>query len=786
MDGIAAARGALIGRDALLKEDRLFAAADLGAVPGGNAVENTRAVNAALAAAAERGGGTVVLPEGEIRVYTLHLLSGVNLLLPPGTVLRAAGEEEGGAFDEPESNPWAGLQDHGHTYFANSMLYAADQRDIMIYGGGLIDGGRWDAEGKRVGVLSGNDPAEPLKRGDRGHRGTWHGNKAAALVRCRNVVVRDIRILHGGHFALLLAGCENVLLENCIVDTDRDALDIDACTAVTVRGGCYNSLTDDAVVLKSSCGSGVFRPCSDVLVEDVEVSGYDEGSVLDGTRTVRKKAATDLCGPTGRIKLGTESTWGYHTVTVRRVRFRRSRGFCLETVDCAPMHDILLEDCDMEDVSSAPIFIIAGDRQRTPVTGRAADGTLRGGERERLDHPEWVVEDDSFPPRRYTPEYRREEVLLPNGSLPVPLTGREHPLRSNPLNGPDALRGNAVGGAPAEAYDIAISRVRVRDADPRYPVMVLGTVDSPVRNIRLEDIDITFRGGLSLRDAAEQRRMETVWHYTQGGREMTQRLMWMVNPFFAKKETLLPRCRFDERRGVWEDDPFNVPEAAADYPESSMLGILPAWGMYLRHVRGIRMKNISLRTVTGDGRPCMVLDDVWDARGEGIAAPGGAVAVANDFKRRTGFEYVPNERYISTFCRDISLEGTETAQVRVASPAPGTPPDDLFPSLPLPTAENGLVLGERELPETVFPPFLDTEAVQAFAPGQEVRFRVRAASPSGKRVRVQCTRMPKGARFDGDSGEFTFPDAPEGEYGLAFEIEGAPVPGTKQVKLIVG
>ncbi len=53
-----------------------------------------------------------------------------------------------------------------------------------------------------------------------------------------------------------------------------------------------------------------------------------------------------------------------------------------------------------------------------------------------------------------------------------------------------------------------------------------------------------------------------------------------------------------------------VPEKIADYPEFSMFGELPAWGFYLRHVDGIKMKNIKLSIVASDYRPAMVFDDV--------------------------------------------------------------------------------------------------------------------------------------------------------------------------------
>ena len=55
---------------------------------------------------------------------------------------------EGGNYLEPEVNRFAGLQDHGHSYFANSLFYGADLCDIMISGDGLIDGSSWNEEEK--------------------------------------------------------------------------------------------------------------------------------------------------------------------------------------------------------------------------------------------------------------------------------------------------------------------------------------------------------------------------------------------------------------------------------------------------------------------------------------------------------------------------------------------------------------------------------------------------------------------------------------------------------------
>ena len=47
-------------------------------------------------------------------------------------------EGEGGNYDEPEVRRYAGLQDHGHTYFANSLIYGEKLSNVMICGEGLI------------------------------------------------------------------------------------------------------------------------------------------------------------------------------------------------------------------------------------------------------------------------------------------------------------------------------------------------------------------------------------------------------------------------------------------------------------------------------------------------------------------------------------------------------------------------------------------------------------------------------------------------------------------------
>lgn len=64
-----------------------------------------------------------------------------------------------------------------------------------------------------------------------------------------------------------------------------------------------------------------------------------------------------------------------------------------------------------------------------------------------------------------------------------------------------------------------------------------------------------------------------------------------------------------------------VPEEVKSYPEFSMFGELPAYGLYVRHVNGITMKNIKLTLDDSDFRPAFIFDDVNDVKMEAIELP---------------------------------------------------------------------------------------------------------------------------------------------------------------------
>ncbi len=72
-----------------------------------------------------------------------------------------------------------------------------------------------------------------------------------------------------------------------------------------------------------------------------------------------------------------------------------------------------------------------------------------------------------------------------------------------------------------------------------------------------------------------------------------------------------------------------VPELPANYPEFSMFRELPAWGLYVRHARGVMTKNVRLVCTAPDYRTAIVLDDVEGATWEGldVKEPGNRKAI---------------------------------------------------------------------------------------------------------------------------------------------------------------
>ena len=444
-----------------------------GAVGDGKSLDSP-AINTAIESAFANGGGKIIVPAGIYLCGSIHLKSNIELHLLPGAIIKAAPASMK-VYDESESfGGFPEYQDGGHTYFHNSLIWAEGQDNISITGRGMIDGeGLTKKDTENAGNVQG------------GSIGT--GDKAIALKLCTNILIRDITIFRGGHFAIIITGCEKGTIDNVTIDTNRDGIDIDCCKYLTVTNTKVNTPYDDGIVLKSSYALKKPVPCENILINNCIVTGYKLGTFLDGTYIPEK--VNWVCG---RIKLGTESNGGYRNIAISNCTMMYSSGLAFEEVDQGRMENIAVSNITMNHVHHYPIYITTGCRNRGP-----------------------------------------KEVTSPS-----------------------------YGG------DIMISNVIADDADSLAGIIVTGMKEEPLRNIRLHNIQIRYRGG--------------------GTSDL------------SKKE---------------------YREQGTNYPEPRWAGPTPAYGLYARHVDGLTVRGIYLETIRPDYRHVVILDDVKNADIQDLTAP---------------------------------------------------------------------------------------------------------------------------------------------------------------------
>jgi polygalacturonase len=419
---------------------------EFGAVGDGTTLD-TDAINKAIEAAAAAGGGTVYFPAGTYASFSIRLKSNISLYLDHGATLLAAEPTETQGYDPAEPNKWGDLryQDFGHSHWHDSLIWGEGLENISILGPGLIYGKglrKWDSD--RPGV----------------------GNKAVALKLCRNVIIRDVTFLMGGHFCILPTGVDNFTIDNVKIDTNRDGINIDCCRNVRISNCTINSPNDDAIVLKSSYALGYARATENVTITNCQVTGYNEGTFLDGTFLRTQELAPDRGGVTGRIKFGTESNGGFKNITISNCVFDRCRGFALETVDGGLLEDVTISNITMRDIVNSPFFLRLGRRMRGPEG--VPVGKLR-----RININNVVVYGT---PSRY-------------GSLIMGVPG--HDVEDVKLSN---IRILVTGGAAKEQASVEVPELETGYPDPKEygQIPAYGFFIRHAKGIELNNVDVGF------------------------------------------------------------------------------------------------------------------------------------------------------------------------------------------------------------------------------------------------------------------------------------------------------
>jgi polygalacturonase len=219
---------------------------DFGAVGDGTTV-NTRAIQKAIDACGDGGGGRVVVPRGVFLTGTLRLHSHIDLHLETGAVLRGS----------------ANLADYQLDGRVVGLVYSENVEDVSITGRGQIDGNGdvfMDLKAAKKIDTAGSQYTRQKERFREVREGLGDGPvvplprpfQMIIFSTCRNVTIEDVLITNSPFWTVHFADCDSVRVSrirlfNNIMVPNGDGLDFTSCRNVIVSD-CDIRVGDDAIV----------------------------------------------------------------------------------------------------------------------------------------------------------------------------------------------------------------------------------------------------------------------------------------------------------------------------------------------------------------------------------------------------------------------------------------------------------------------------------------------------------------------------------------------------------
>lgn len=223
----------------------VFSVEDFGARPDGTL--STSAVQEAVNACSESGGGTVYVPAGEYLIGSVTLKSNVNLHLETGAVLKGS----------------SSLEDYED---GRGMFYAEDACNISITGFGTIDGNGTffhKADTPHVGKIKDYDVSFTRQGEDFMHErfGFEDGPIAYddrpgmqfAFMHCENITFRDFTMRDSPSWSVRFGYCDNVSVDNVKIFQNLLIPNSDGVHCTTSRNvrfsNCDFRCGDDALII---------------------------------------------------------------------------------------------------------------------------------------------------------------------------------------------------------------------------------------------------------------------------------------------------------------------------------------------------------------------------------------------------------------------------------------------------------------------------------------------------------------------------------------------------------
>jgi hypothetical protein len=352
------------------------------------------------------------------------------------------------------------------------MIWGDNLRNIGFTGAGVIDGG---------GNLIPGDPTP------------GQADKIISLTRCDGLVVGGgLTLRRGGHFAMLINGCNHVFSDHLTIDTasDRDGWNIISTRNVFISNANI-AANDDALAFKSDWALGATLPNGNVVVTGAHLSAGCCNALMFGSET---------CGDF--------TNYSFNNITITGAG---KSGLGMVSMDGAHISNVRYNNVKMSNTDS-PIMEKIGTRRRcggTPGVGGISDihyrnitGTNAGAFSPTLwgqpDHPITNVTFDHV------------DLTLPGGQGPRAVDPNAVPVDTMDYNPRSLGVRPAYGFYLHNAVGIRLADTALRlAADDGRPAFIANAVsDVDLRNVKVQrgttsPFDVGFQSvsGYCLRDA---------------------------------------------------------------------------------------------------------------------------------------------------------------------------------------------------------------------------------------------------------------------------------------------
>ena len=194
-------------------------------------------------------------------------------------------------------------------------------------------------------------------------------------------------------------------------------------------------------------------------------------------------------------------------------------------------------------------------------------------------------------------------------------------------------------GDRGRVYNKPTEQIYEKDVRPE------GAPAGKLRNVRISNIQATVKGDDKTR----------------------QGIMISGIPGCMVEDVLLKDIRISfSGGGTAEDADVIVAEDVARYPEQFFFGVLPSYGLYARHAKGVTLDNVKFELETSDLRPAIVCDDVENLELSGFEADGNLEAKSLIRLQQTRKAFIRGSGPLNKISTFVKVEGDKSRDINLA------------------------------------------------------------------------------------------------------------------------